>query len=52
MLAIYMAEEAFGTETFDMAWMEVIWEAHDAKELGVVVFHIEELVWQDSVGME
>ena len=43
MLVIDMGEEAFGTETFDIEVLELVWEAHDAKELGEKVFRIKEI---------
>ena len=43
MFVVNMDEEAFSTETFDMEGLEVVGEAHVAKELGAEVFHIEEL---------
>ena len=52
MLVVDMDEETSGTQTFDMEGLEVVIQAHDAKELGAEVFHIEELVCQDFAGMK
>ena len=43
MFVVDMADEAFSTETFYMEGLEVVGEAHDAKELCAEVFRIEEL---------
>ena len=47
-----MAQEAFGTETFEMEGLEMASEVHDAKELGAEVFHIEELAQWDNAGVK